>query len=152
MVPNGAHDKLAGGGLNGALAHLVEVRRAEVAGHDDDRVAEVDDAPLTVRQPAVVEDLEEELVELPRGLLDLVDEDDRVRLAANVLRELTALVVADVARGSTDETRNRVLLRVLRAVDTDHGVRGVKENGCELREKSQLQNLTEKGGNSPSCS
>lgn len=108
-----AHDELPRLGLDRALAHVVEERSAEVARHDDDRVAEVDDAALAVREPPVVEHLQEELVELARRLLDLVDEHDRVRLAADVLRELPALVVADVARGRADETGDRVLLGVL---------------------------------------
>lgn len=57
MVADGTHDKAASGGLYRALAHVVEEGRTEVAGHDDDRVAEVDDAALAVREPPVVEHL-----------------------------------------------------------------------------------------------
>jgi len=39
----------------------VEVVRAELGGHDDDGVGEVDGAALGVGEPAVVEDLEEEV-------------------------------------------------------------------------------------------
>ena len=104
MVTDGSHDEFTRLRLDGAFTHLVEVRSAEVARHDDDGVAEVDDATLTVSQAAIVEDLQEELDKLPGGLLDLVDEHDRVRFAANVLGELTTLIVTDVARRSTDET------------------------------------------------
>ena len=122
VVADGAHDELPCCWLDGAFTHVVEERRAKVARHDDDRVAEVDDTALAIGQPTIVEDLEEELIKLPRGLLDLVNEDDRVRLPTDVLRELATLVVADVARRSTDETSDRVLLRVLRTIDTNHGV------------------------------
>ena len=132
VVADRAHDEFAGSGLDGAFAHVVEESRTEVARHDDDGVAEVDDAALAVREPSVVEHLQEELVELARRLLDLVDEHDRVRLAADVLRELATLVVTDVARRRTNETSDRVLLRVFGAVDTDHGFGRVEEQGCEL--------------------
>ena len=122
MVPDGAHDKLTGGGLDGALAHLVEVHRAEVAGHDDHRVAEVDHAALAVREATVIEDLEEERDKLARRLLDFVDEHDRVRLPTNVLRQLSTLIVPDVARGRADKTSDRVLLGIFGSVDTYHGI------------------------------
>jgi hypothetical protein len=91
------------------------VDRAKVAREDDDGVAEVDDATLRVSQAAVVEDLEEERDELPRCLLDpigytrqsgiekesnrdlLVDENNTVRLATNVLRQLSSLVVSHIS-------------------------------------------------------
>ena len=120
VVADGAHDELPCCWLDGAFTHVVEERRTKVARHDDDRVAEVDDATLPVREATVVEDLQEESDKFPRGFLDLVDEHDRVRLAADVLGELSTLIMADVARGCTDETRDRVLLRVFRAIDTDH--------------------------------
>ena len=56
---------------------------AEVGGHDDDRVAEVDGPALAVGQPAVVEDLEQDVEDVAVGLLDLVEEDDRIRPAAD---------------------------------------------------------------------
>ena len=123
VVADGTHDELPCCWLDRAFTHVVEERRAKVARHDDDRVAEVDYTALAIGQPTVIENLKEELVELPRGLLDFVDEDDRVRLPPDVLGELTTLVVTDVARRSTNETSDRVLLGVLRTVDTNHGVR-----------------------------
>ena len=39
--------------------HLLDDLRAEVRGHDDDRVAEIDGATLPVRQAAVVEHLQQ---------------------------------------------------------------------------------------------
>lgn len=107
---NGAHDELLRRGVDGAVAHVVEEGSTKVTRHDDDGIPEVHDAALTVGQAAVVEYLQEELHELPCRLLDLVDEYDRVRFATDVLRELTALVVADVSRRSTNESGDRVLL------------------------------------------
>src|SRR5581483_1434608 len=53
-------------------------------------------------------------------LVDLVEQHARVRPAPDRLRELPALVVADVAGGCADEARHGVLLLVLAHVDADH--------------------------------
>src|SRR5438105_3948374 len=94
----------------------------DVRGHDHDRVAEVDLAALRVGEPTVLEDLQEDVEDVRVRLLDLVEEDDRVGLAPDGLRELTALVVPDVAGGRADEPGHGVLLHVLRHVDLDHRV------------------------------
>ena len=60
-------------------------------------------------------------------LLDLVEEDDRIRLAAHRLGELAALVVADIAGRRADEPRNGVLLHVLGHVDADERGLGIEE-------------------------
>ena len=78
----------------------LELLRAQVRGHDDDAVAEVDPAALGVGQVPVLEDLEEDVEDLRVRLLDLVEQDDRVALAADRLGQLAALVEADVARGA----------------------------------------------------
>jgi hypothetical protein len=70
---------------------------AEVRGHDHDRVLEVDRSPLGVRQAAVVEDLEQDVEDVGVGLLDLVEEQHRVRPPPHLLGELPCLLVADVA-------------------------------------------------------
>ena len=54
---------------------LGDLRRAEVRGHDHDRVAEVN-PPLGVRELPVLEDLEQDVEHVRVGLLDLVEEDD----------------------------------------------------------------------------
>src|SRR5439155_26683475 len=60
-----------------AIAKLVGA--ADVGGHDQDRVAEVDRAALAVGEPPVVEHLEQHVEHFGMGLLDLVEEYDAVR-------------------------------------------------------------------------
>ena len=91
--------------------------RADVRGHDDDRVPEIHRAAERVGQAAVLQDLEQDLQHVGVGLLDLVEEDDRVGPAAHRLGQLAALLVADVARGRADEPRDGELLHVLAHVD-----------------------------------
>ena len=82
---------------------LDDVASADVARHDDDRVLEVDLATLGVGEATLFEDLQQDVEDVRVRLLDLVEEDDRVGLAADLLGELAALVEADVARRRADE-------------------------------------------------
>ena len=69
-------------------------------------------------------------------LLDLVEEDHRVRAAAHGFRELTAFLVADVAGWGADQPRDRVPLLVLRHVEPHQGALVVehelRQRACEL--------------------
>ena len=62
-----------------------EVVRAEVAGQDQQRVAEVDGAALAVGQPAVVEHLQQDVEDLGVRLLHLVEQHHGVGPAADRL-------------------------------------------------------------------
>src|SRR5918997_1558493 len=99
-----------------------EVLAAHVGGHDDDRVLEVDRPALRVGEPAVVQDLEHRVEDVRVGLLYLVEEDDRVGPAPDLLGELAGLLVADVARRGPDEARDGVALLELAHVHPDHRV------------------------------
>ena len=103
--------------LRALLGGFDERRGSDVAGHDDDRVLEVDGASLRVGQAAVVEELQQDIEDVWMSLLDLIKEHDLVRTAANGLGELAALLVADVARRSTQQARHGELLHVLAHVD-----------------------------------
>ena len=121
---------------------VLEELAADVGRHDDDGVAEVDRAPLTVGEAAVVEQLQQHVEHVGVRLLDLVEQDDRVGPAAHRLGELAALVVADVAGRRADQARHRVLLHVLGHVDADH-VRLVVEQ--EVGERARQLGLADAG-------
>ena len=115
---------------------------AEVGRQDQDRVAEVDRAALAVGQPALVEHLQQHVEHVRVGLLDLVEQDHRVRTPSHRLGQLTALVVADVAGRRTDKAGHRVLLAVLAHVDADHRAFVVEE---ELRQRLCQLGLADAG-------
>ena len=96
------------------------VLAAEVGGHNDDGVLEVDGAALVVGEASVVEHLQEDVEDVGVSLLYLVEEHYGVGFAAHSLGELTALVVAYVSWRRTDESRHAELLLVLAHVDTRH--------------------------------
>ena len=102
------------------LRSLIDLA-AEVRGHDDDRVLEIDRPAFAVREAAVVQDLEEDVEDVGMGLFDLVQEDDGIRAAFDRLGELSSLLVAHVAGRRADEAGHGVLLHVFGHVQPDHG-------------------------------
>src|SRR5215211_4676784 len=94
--------------------------RAHVGSHDDDRVLEVHRAALGVGEPTLVEDLQEDVEDIRVGLLDLVQEQDRVRTAPHLLGELSGLLVSDVARRGADQAAHRMSLLELAHVYAHH--------------------------------
>src|SRR5690554_4450427 len=60
-------------------------------------------------------------------LLDLIEQDHRVRVPTHGLRQLAALLVADVAGRGADEAGDGELLPVLAHVDAHHGLLVVEE-------------------------
>ena len=82
---------------------------------------------MAVGEPSVVEDLQQHVEDVRMRLLDLVQEDDRELLPAHRLRELPALVVADVSGRRPDEAGDGELLHVLRHVEAHHRVLVVEE-------------------------
>ena len=115
---------------------------AQVGGHDDDRVLEVDGAAFVVGKTAVVEHLQQDVEHVGMGLLDLVEQHDRVGFASYRFGQLTALVVSDVSRRRTDQTADRMGLLVLAHIDPGHHRLVVEQ---ELRERLRQLRLTHSG-------
>ncbi len=72
---------------------------------------------------AVVQNLQQDVQHIRMGLLDLVEENDGVGLAADLLGQLARLVIAHVARRGAHETGDGVLLHKLRHIQTDQSIR-----------------------------
>ena len=121
------HHLLAHGVAVLALRLVDQIFGAEIRGHDDERVAEVDGAALAVGEPAVVEHLEEHVEHVGVRLLDLVEQDDLIGAPAHGLGERAALFIADIAGRRADQPGDRVLLHIFRHVDADHGVLVVEQ-------------------------
>ena len=77
------------------------------------------------------------------GLLDLVEQHNRERLAADLFGQLATLLVAYVARRRTEQPGDRVLLAVLAHVELDQCVFVAEQ---ELRKRLGQLGLTNTGG------
>ena len=100
---------------------------ADVAGHDDDGIAEIHRAPMTIGQPPLVEQLEQRVEDLRVGLLDLVEQHHAVGPPADRLGQLAALLVPHVARWRADEPGDGVPLLVLAHINAHYRLLGVEE-------------------------
>src|SRR4029079_14962598 len=96
---------------------------------------ELSPPPLRIREVPVLQDLEEDVEDLGVGLLDLVEQDHAVVLAAPRLGELPPPAEADVAGRGPDEPRHVVALHELAHVDLDERVLAAEhELGERLRQ------------------
>src|SRR5436305_1472679 len=83
-----------------------EIDGTGVAGHDDDGVLEVYRASLSIGQASIVHDLQQGVEDFWMRLLNFIEQDDTVRATTHLLGQLTTLVIANVARRATEQTRN----------------------------------------------
>jgi hypothetical protein len=89
----------------------------EVAGHDDQRVSEIDLTPFAIVAEALVENLIEQIHYLGVGFFAFVEEDDGVGALPDRFGEEAAFAVAHVTRRRPDQSGDGVLLGELRHVD-----------------------------------
>src|SRR5262249_1619520 len=125
------HDLIAHGVGILAVGLIDQIFGAEIRGHHDQRVAEVDGMPLPVREPSVVEHLEQHVEDVRVRLLDLVEQHDLVGPSTHRLGERAAFLVADVAGRRADQPRDRMLLHVLGHVDADQRLLVVEQKLAE---------------------
>src|SRR5215469_5245843 len=102
--------------LDRVLVHVIELvqpARSDVAGHNDDRVLEIDGTPLAIGQPAIIKELQQDIEHFWRSFFDFVEEHDAVGAPPHGLGQLASLLVAYVVRRSADQARDAVPLHVL---------------------------------------
>ena len=95
----------------------LQVGRPCVGGHDEHHVAEIGLASVVVGQRAVIHHLQQDVEDVRMRLLDLVEQQHRVRLLGDGLGQQPALIEADIARRRADQTRHGVPLHVLGHVE-----------------------------------
>jgi hypothetical protein len=101
------------------IVDLLSASAPGIRRHHDDHAAEVGLASVVVGQRAVVHDLQQHVEDVGVRLLDLVEQQHRVRLLRDRLGQQPALVEADVARRRADQPADRVALHVLAHVEAD---------------------------------
>jgi hypothetical protein len=101
---------------------LADVGGTEVGGEDQHGVLEVDCATLTVGETAILEHLQQAVVDLLVRLLDLVEQHHRERLAPHLLGQLAAFLVTDVSRRGAEQSRRGESVVELAHVDLDERV------------------------------
>ena len=92
---------------------------ADVGGHDQDDVFEVNGIALAISETAIIHYLQQEIEDIRMGFFDLIEEHYRIGFAPHFFGELTALVKADVAGRRSNQSGNCVSLLVLGHVQSN---------------------------------
>ena len=100
---------------------------AGVGRHHDDCVLKVDRSALGIGDPAVIQNLEQNIHDVRMGLFNFVKQDHRIGLAADFFGQLAGLVIADIARRRSDHFGDGVLLHILGHIKANQGLDRFKE-------------------------
>ena len=119
---------------NGALLAFA----ARVGRHHDNGIFKIHLAAVGVGDLSVIENLQQDVHHIGMRLFNLVEEDDGVGLAADLLGELTGLVIADIARRRADDAGDRVLFHEFRHIEANERVGRIEEILCKLLDKLGL--------------
>ena len=68
----------------------------------------------------VVQHLKQDVEHVGMCFLDLVKQNNRIRVCPHLITELSALLVSYISRRRTDHLGNRMFLHIFRHVYTDH--------------------------------
>ena len=98
---------------------------------------------MTVRQPPVIQELQQHIEHLRVGLLDLIEQHHAVWAAAHRLGQLPALFIAHVAGRRAHQARDSVFFLVLAHVNAHHGVLVIEQ---ELRQGARQLGFPDAGG------
>ena len=127
----------------GNIPVLPYCRPQSVNYYDDDGVLKINLVTCTICQYTIIKDLKHKVLNIRVSLLNLIEEDHGVGASFHFHRQLATLVVSDISGGSTDQSRDGVLLHEFTHIHTDHGILCAKELlGEHLREIR----LTDAGG------
>src|SRR3954453_14350905 len=128
---------LPSGGIR-LRAGIHDVLTADIGGHDDDRVAEIDHPSLAVSEAAIIQNLEQHVEYVGMGFFDLIEQEHAVRAASDRLSQLSPFLIADVSRWRADHAGDRMLLHVFRHTQADQARSSSNRNSASARAVSVL--------------
>ncbi len=96
--------------------------RTDITGHDDDGVFEVGYTSFIVGKPAIVKHLQQNVEHIGMGFFDFIEEYNRIGFTPNGFGELSAFVIAYIARRRTYQPANGMTLLVFTHVYAGHGI------------------------------
>ena len=95
--------------------------RAQIGRQQHDGVAEIRLAAHGIGELAILQNLQQDVLDVRVCLFDLVKQHDAVRTAADGLGQLPALIVAKIARRRTQQPGRGVLLLIFRHIELEQG-------------------------------
>ena len=119
------------------LDAVQQILGADVGCHNQDGVLKIHRPALRIRDTAVIQNLQQYVKHIRMRFFNLIKEHDAVRFSADCLCQLSAFIIADISRRSSDQPGDRILLHVLTHINTDHVVLIVEQLFrkclCQLR-------------------
>ena len=114
------HHRVARGIAVLAIRQRQQMVSPDIRCQQDDGVGEIHTPSLPVGQVPLIQHLQQDVENIGMRLLDLVEQHHLIGAAAHRLGQRAALLIADIARGRTDQTRHRVLFHIFRHIDAQH--------------------------------
>ena len=81
--------------------------------HNNYRIFKINLSALGIRNVSIIQNLKKNVKHIRMRLLHLIKQDNRIRIAANLFAELSALLIAHISWGRTNHLGDAVLLHVL---------------------------------------
>ena len=110
---------------------LQNIGGTQVGGQDDDGVFKIHRASLRIGDSAVIQHLKQDVKYIRVRLFHLVEQNDRIRSAANGFGQLAALLIADIARRRSNQSGYRILLHIFAHINADHVVFVIEQGLCQ---------------------
>ena len=79
---------------------------AGIGGHNDYRVFKACGSALRIRYFALIKNLKKDIHNIRVGFFNLIKQDDRIRLSANLFGKLSRIVITDISGWRTDYPRH----------------------------------------------
>ena len=76
---------------------LDDIAGSDIGSHDDDSILEIYGSALRIGQMSFVENLQQYIENVRMGFLDLIKQNDRIRVLADLVGQLTAFFISDIA-------------------------------------------------------
>ena len=102
----------------------LNIASADVGGHDDDAVLEIDGVAQRIGEMALFVHLQEDVEDRGVRFLDLVKQQHAMGMLIDTVGQKTTLIKANISRRRTNQTRDRVFFHVFRHI---------KPNQCLFR-------------------
>ena len=94
----------------------------QVRGHNDDGVAEIHRAALTVGQSAVIQHLQQHIKHIRVRFFNLIQQDNAIRTAAYRLGQLATLIMANIPGRCTNQPCHGVFLHIFAHIQPHHSI------------------------------
>ena len=93
---------------------------SDVWGHYDDCVFEINPSSLAIFELSFIQDLEHNIQNIRRGLLNLIKENHRVWLSSHSLSKPSSFIISNISGRRSNQLWNWELLHKFRHIKSDH--------------------------------